>query len=70
MEQFMPSRFANRFYLANCKEILRLSFGERLNDQEAWHTAIVMLPQDAIALRDSLNKLFPVDAPASQLAVQ
>lgn len=55
-----PALFSNRFYVHNCGPIVRLSFGEALNGQEALHTGIVLLRQDAVALRDLLTRLLEV----------
>ena len=59
MSQFMPSMFANRFYVSACGKITRISFGELLDGREEMHTGLTLLTEDAVALRDLLNQLFP-----------
>ncbi len=59
MVHFLPARFANRFYVSDCKEVCRLSFGETIDGREELHTGIVLHPKDAVALRDLLNKIYP-----------
>lgn len=57
-----PSKFTNRFYVADCSHFVRLSFGEILNGREEIHTSLVMVRDDAISLRNLLNEQFPVKA--------
>jgi hypothetical protein len=54
-----PSKFCNRFYVSDCGEVVRLSFGELFNGREEMHTSLTLLRADALALLELLNQIFP-----------
>lgn len=44
-----PSRFTNSFYVLS-GGVIRIAFAEKYNGEQRFHTAVTMLPQDAMEL--------------------
>lgn len=58
-----PAFWVNRFHITTIENAVRIAFAERVGASNPYQfrSAVVMIPEDAIALRDALTELLEPD---------